>query len=61
MPRKGKKKSTGGTPENRPKVRRVWKINPKTRVKESDNVYDRTKQKAQDRKAIDEIIDFFGE
>lgn len=52
----GKKKSTAA-----PKPRNVWKINPKTRVKEGDEAYERARQKVQEQREIDGLIDFFGE
>ena len=36
----------------KPKTRRTWKINPRTRVKEDDKAYRRPKAKAQARKLI---------
>ena len=36
----------------KPKTRRTWKINPRTRVKEDDKAYQRPKAKAQARKVI---------
>lgn len=54
--KQGKKKSPAA-----PKPRNVWKINPKTRVKESDEAYERARQKVQEQREIDGLIDFFGE
>ena len=60
-----KNKSGGKTSKKKssaaPKPRHVWKINPKTRVKESDEAYERAKQKMQDQREIDGLLDFFGE
>lgn len=36
----------------KPKTRRTWKINPRSRVKEDDKAYRRPKAKAQARKLI---------
>lgn len=36
----------------KPKTRRTWKFNPRTRVKEDDKAYRRAKAKAQARKLI---------
>ena len=36
----------------KPKTRRTWKINPRTRVKEDDKAYRRPKARAQARKLI---------
>jgi len=36
----------------KPKTRRTWKINPRTRVKEDDKAYRRPKARAQARKVI---------
>jgi len=36
----------------KPKTRRTWKINPRTRVKEDDKAYSRPKAQAQARKLI---------
>jgi hypothetical protein len=36
----------------KPKTRRTWKINPRTRVKEDEKAYRRPKAKAQARKLI---------
>lgn len=36
----------------KPKTRRTWKINPRTRVKEDERAYRRPKAKAQARKLI---------
>lgn len=54
--KQGKKKSSSA-----PKPRNVWKINPKTRVKEGDEAYERARQKVQEQREIDGLIDFFGE
>ena len=45
----------------KPKTRKIWRINPKTRVKESGKTYDRAGQKTDDRRAIDDVINFFGD
>jgi len=38
--------------KTKPKIRRTWKINPKTRVKKSDKIYKRTKAKQQLKKIV---------
>ena len=40
-----------------PKIRRTWPINPKTRVKPSEKLYDRAKEK---KKAKSKPINWFG-
>ena len=55
MKKSDKKKSKA------PKLRHTWKINPKTRVKEDIDVYERTRQKMEDKREIDGLLDFFGE
>ncbi len=55
--KKIKKKSPAG-----PKPRHTWKINPKTRVKEDEgDAYERAKQKLQEKREIDGLLDFFGD
>ncbi|GEM_PF-1407799 len=44
-----------------PKLRHTWEINPKTRVKEDEDAYERAKQKLEDKREIDGLIDFFGD
>jgi hypothetical protein len=38
----------------KPKIRRTWKMNPRTRVKEDDKEYHRPQAKAQVRKLLAE-------
>lgn len=40
----------------KPKTRRTWKINPRTRVKEDDKIYHRPKDKVQARKIVTEEL-----
>lgn len=40
-----------------PKPRHAWKINPKTRVKDSEKKYSRTKAKKPEKDWVDEIFD----
>lgn len=40
----------------KPKTRRTWKINPRTRVKEDDKAYRRPKAKVQARKIVTEEL-----
>jgi len=42
-----------------PKLRHVWEINPKTRVKASDKAYKRSEEKKKKKTWVDEI-DWFG-
>ena len=58
---KGKRKKSGKKKLGAPKPRHTWKINPKTRVKEGEDAYERAKQKLSDKREIDGLIDFFGE
>ena len=44
----------------KPKPRKVWAINPKTRVKKSEKAYSRTEARKQARKIL-KRIDWFGE
>jgi len=37
-----------------PKTRRVWRINPRTRIKKSNKIYDRKKAKRKLRKRLKE-------
>ena len=46
--------------KTKPKPRGVWKINPKTRVKESAKIYRRSKEKKKKKSWVDEI-GWFGE
>lgn len=46
---------------NSPKARRVWSINPRPRVKESEKVYRRARQRGAARRDIRSQIDWFGE
>ena len=39
-----------------PKTRRVWRINPKTRIKKSDKIYNRKKTKRKLRKRLKEEV-----
>jgi len=57
---KRRKKSTKGT-TSKPKPRGKWEINPTTQVKESDKIYDRARENMEDHRAIDGVIDFFGD
>ena len=45
---------------NKPKARRVWNINPKTRVKKSKKTYSRSDERQNIRKIVKKI-DWFGE
>jgi len=40
-----------------PKLRKVWIINPKTRIKKSDKIYKRKKEKDKVKKEIQKILD----
>ena len=59
---KRKKEERTKKDEFKPKAHNTWKINPETRaVKESDKIYDQTKEKLEEKRDIDGVINFFGE
>lgn len=45
---------TGGKPQ-RKRIRKIWVINPKTRIKQSDKIYKRKREKEQFKKYLKEV------
>lgn len=41
-----------------PKPRKVWAINPKSRVKPSDKIYKRQKAKKKEKNWVEELLDW---